>query len=62
MNILLFYLSCLDHSTLDRALGSYLQKGLQRSSQQKLSKSNIKLCTNEMHTFNCWGPLLFIED
>jgi len=32
-------------------MGVYLQKELQQSSQQKLSKSNL---TNEIRTFNCW--------
>jgi len=62
MDVTQFYLSCPRHLTLGELLEDYLQEGLGQLSQPKLSKSNIRLYTNEMHTFNCWSPFLFIED
>jgi len=51
MDTLWSYLSCLHHWIFDGAFGCYLQKWFQRSSQQKILKSNIRLCTNEKCTY-----------
>jgi len=40
-------------------LKGYLQKGLQRSSQQRLSK--VKSHISELMKEYCWGPCAFIE-